>query len=58
MTAFLNHIRGNLESADFWKWHVPANCAVTTVEVKEGVPAILEESKIYYKEPVKRWNIE
>ena len=58
MTAFLNHIRGNLESADFWKWHVPANCAVTTVEVKEGVPAILEESKVYYKEPVKRWNIE
>ena len=52
------HIRGNLESADFWKWHVPANCAVTTVEVKEGVPAILEESKIYYKEPVKCWNIE
>ena len=58
MTAFLNHIRGNLEAADFWKWHVPANCAVTTVEVKEGVPAILEESKVYYKEPVKRWNIE
>lgn len=58
MTALLNHIRGNLDTADFWKWQVPANCAVTIVDVKEGVPVIAEESKVYYKEPVKRWNIE
>ncbi len=58
MTALLNHIRGNLDAADFWKWQVPANCAVTIVDVKEGVPVIAEESKVYYKEPVKRWNIE
>ncbi len=57
MTALLNHIRGNLEAADFWKWQVPANCAVTTVEVKEGIPVIVEESKVYYTEPVKRWDI-
>ncbi|MCI9439745.1 MAG: histidine phosphatase family protein [Ruminococcus sp.] len=58
MTALLNHIRGNLEIVDFWKWQVPANCAVTVVEVKDGVPAIVEENKIYYKEPVRRWSVE
>ncbi len=57
MTAFLNHIRGNLEPADFWKWRVPSNCAVTIVDVKDGVPVIVEENKIYHKEPVKRWNV-
>lgn len=58
MTAFLNHIRKNTEPADFWKWQVPVNCAVTIVDVKDGVPAIAEENKIYYQEPVKRWSME
>lgn len=57
MTAFLNHIRGNLNAADFWKWRVPSNCAVTIVDVKDGVPVIVEENKIYHKEPVKRWKM-
>lgn len=58
MTALLNHIRGNLEPADFWKEDVPANCAVTTVEVKNGIPVIVEENKVYYKEAVRRWDKE
>ena len=58
MTALLNHIRRNLNAADFWKGQVPANCAVTTVDVRDGVPVIAEESKVYYKDPVKRWSIE
>lgn len=58
MTALLNNIRGNVAIADFWKWQVPANCAVTVAEVKDGVPAIVEENIIYYKEPVKRWSVE
>ncbi len=58
MTALLNQIRGNFEIADFWKWQVPANCAVTIVEAKGGVPAIVEENIIYYKEPVKKWSME
>ena len=58
MTALLNHIRGNLNAADFWKWQVPANCAVTTVDVSDGVLVIAEESKVYYKDPVKRWSVE
>ena len=43
---------------DFWKWQVPANCAVTTVDVSDGVLVIAEESKVYYKDPVKRWSVE
>lgn len=58
MTALLNHIRGNFDIADFWKWQVPANCAVTIVETKDGVPFIVEENIIYYKEPVRRWSVE
>ena len=58
MTALLNHIRRNLNAADFWKWQVPANCTVTPVDGRDGVPVIAEESKVYYKDPVKRWSIE
>ncbi len=58
MTALLNHIRGNLETADFWKYRVPANCAVTIVDVKNRVPVIVEENRIYYKEPVRMWSVE
>lgn len=57
MTAILNRIRGEMEIADFWKRQVPYNCAVTTVEVKDGVPEIIEENHVYYKEPVNKWNI-
>lgn len=58
MTALLNQIRGSVDIADFWKWQVPPNCAVTIVETKDGVPAIVEENIIYYKEPVKKWSVE
>lgn len=58
MTALLNQIRGSFEAADFWKWQVPPNCAVTVVDVKGGVPVIVEENKIYYKEPVRVWSVE
>ena len=58
MTALLNQIRGNLDIADFWKCQGPPNCAVTIVEVKDGVPSIMEENVIYYKEPVRAWSVE
>lgn len=58
MTALLNQIRGNKKTADFWKEQVPANCAVTIVDVKEGIPVITEENRIYYKEPIRRWSVE
>lgn len=38
----------NLELKDFWGEGVHKNCAVTIVEVKDGVTTILEDGKIYY----------
>ncbi|MBO5460959.1 MAG: histidine phosphatase family protein [Ruminococcus sp.] len=58
MTALLNHIKNNLSVECFWCEEVPPNCGVTIVEVKDGVPSILEESLVYYNEPVRKWRIE
>lgn len=55
MTALLNRIKGNLSAADFWRNEVPPNCSVTTVEIKDGVPRIITEGMVYYKEKVKKW---
>lgn len=55
MTALLNNIRGNLKTEDFWKRNVPVNCAVTTVESKNGKLEIVRENEIFYKEPVRQW---
>lgn len=58
MTALLNHIKNNLAVECFWCEEVPPNCGVTIVEVKDGIPSILEESLVYYDEPVRKWRIE
>lgn len=58
MTALLNNIKGKCEIADFWHQGVPANCAVTIVEVHNGIPKITDENLIYYKEAVKTWKVE
>lgn len=34
--------------SDFWHGHVPYNCAVNIVEVKDGTSVLLEDDKIYY----------
>ncbi len=47
MTSLLNHIRNNTEPADFWKYKVPPNCAVTIVEIVNGIPKILKENIPY-----------
>lgn len=58
MTALLNNIKGVFNPAEFWNRGVPANCAVTIVEVKDKKPEIIAENLIYYKEPVKVWNVD
>ena len=58
MTALLNIIRKNTEIKEFWKYEVPPNCAVTIVEIVDGTPHIAQEGLIYYKEAVKRWQVE
>lgn len=48
VTAMKNCIKQEWDPAKFWKMGVPKNCAVTIVEVKKGVPKILEEDRLYY----------
>ena len=48
--CILNAAAGIPES-EFWTFSLP-NCAVSVLEVKAGELRILEESKIYYDEPV------
>ena len=40
----INHI----DICDFWKGGVHKNCAVTTVDVRDGRAVIIEEGKTYY----------
>ena len=58
MTALVNHVKGNLETADFWKEGVPPNCAVTLVEVENKKPEIVFENRVYYKEAVRAWTVD
>lgn len=58
MTALLNCIKGKCEVGEFWNQGVPANCAVTIVEVRNGIPEITAENLIFYKEAVRRWSVE
>ena len=44
--AFLYYIDGRKD--DFWRGHVPPNCAVTIIDVKDGKATIEEEDKVYY----------
>lgn len=54
LCALLNNIKEKPLS-DFWGGGVHKNCAVTEVEVKEGVPRILSENKVYYTDEIKPW---
>lgn len=44
--AVLNNVYADRE--DFWRGHVPVNCAVNIVEVADGKSTLIEEDKIYY----------
>lgn len=44
--AMLNKLYDN--SFDFWQGHVPYNCSVSIVEVKNGEMKLIESDKIYY----------
>ena len=54
LCALLNNIKGKPIS-EFWGSGVHKNCAVTEVDVSDGVPVILSENKVYYKDYVKDW---
>ena len=44
--ALLYHVEHPGE--DFWRGHVPANCAVSIVDVQDGKSKLEELDKIYY----------
>ena len=46
MRAMLRQVYTDL--SDFWHGHVPYNCAVNIVEVKDGKSTLLGDDKIYY----------
>jgi len=46
LRAMLNPLYDQPEH--FWQGHVPANCAVTILEARQGKARILEKDKIYY----------
>lgn len=48
LKAMLNFIKNQQDISLFWENGVPANCAVTEVEVSESGMNIIEENKIYY----------
>ena len=48
LKAILANIEG-IPVKDFWGEGVHPNCAVTIVDVKDGIPSIVEEGKVYYE---------
>lgn len=44
--AFLYHIDGKRE--DFWRGHVPPNCAVSIIRVEDGKAVIEAQDQVYY----------
>lgn len=54
LAGILNNIK-NKELSEYWGTGVHMNCAVTEVEVTKGIPEIISENKVYYKDEVKPW---
>lgn len=48
LAGILSNIRGT-SLADYWGVGVHRNCAVTQVEIENGIPRILSENVIYYE---------
>lgn len=44
--AMINFLYDN--PSDFWRGHAPYNCSFNIIEVKNGVPELVAEDKVYY----------
>lgn len=49
------NVMKNKPLSEYWGGGVHKNCAVTEVEVTDGVPRILSENYVYYKDEVEAW---
>ncbi|MCH1983242.1 histidine phosphatase family protein [Ruminococcus sp. OA3] len=47
LRALMNYFYQDF-TPSFWRGHVPPNCGVSIVEVKNGTASILEEDRIFY----------
>ena len=54
LAGLLNNIKGE-PLQQYWGIGVHKNCGVTEVEVTDGIPRILSENRVYYKDQVKDW---
>ena len=54
LAGMLNNIK-NQPAAEYWGSGVHKNCAVTEVIVTDGIPKILAENKVYYKDITAPW---
>ena len=54
LAGMLNYIKGKPLS-EYWGIGVHRNCAVTEVQVTDGVPEILSENVVYYDDEVEPW---
>lgn len=54
LCGILNIVKGQPVS-QYWGKGVHKNCAVTEVEVTEGIPVVMSENQVYYKDKVKEW---
>lgn len=55
LAALLNNIKKQSLSG-FWGMGVHKNCAVTQVEVKNHIPVIVSENRVYYDDYVESWD--
>ena len=54
LAGLMNNIKNQPLEA-YWDIGVHKNCAVTKVEVQDGVARIIYENRTFYKEEVKNW---
>lgn len=54
LAGLLNNIRGE-ELSRYWGVGVHKNCAVTEVEVTDGIPRIISENVAYYDDEIEPW---
>ncbi len=47
LTALINNVKGQFEISRFWEMGIPKNCSVSMVEVKDGIPKLIYENRVF-----------
>lgn len=55
LSGMINNIK-NEPLSQYWGTGVHKNCAVTEVEVTDGIPKIISENQVYYDDEVEEWS--